>query len=201
MLNSKDAPATSAKPHSRRRLVIAGSILALLVAAVIGAVVYCRANYNQHVQQAETASTQITRYSKLSDITFTKDKINVYVFWGDGCIHCEDLYAFLGDVWDEYSQYANLYSFEIWYNEDNDQIEDYLLGKIGKQTGDRSTPTIIIGDQMIQGFNESTGDLITSTIMDRYNHRDSITDLSGVLDLDLSSNGDSSNDDNGSNEQ
>lgn len=142
-------------------------------------------------------SDSIPHNSQLSDIRFDTDKINFYLFWGNGCIHCEHLFDYLAEIWPEYSQYINFYAFEIWDNQDNGQIEDYFLSQLGEPAGDRSTPTFIIGDQIFHGFSDSTKAEITNTITDKYAHRDQIKDLSGVLDLEIteqSSNSDAASD-------
>ena len=130
-------------------------------------------------------SVEINRYSNLGDIDFDDGKVNFYIFWGDGCIHCEDLYTYLASMQSDFSQHVDFYSFEIWNNENNGKIEDYMLTQLGEQAGDRSTPTFIIGDKVFHGFNESTKQQIVDTINDKYEHQDQIKDLSGVLSLDL----------------
>ena len=37
----------------------------------------------------------ITMNSKISDIVYDENKINIYIFWGDGCPHCEEEWKFL----------------------------------------------------------------------------------------------------------
>ena len=47
----------------------------------------------------EAKTPQINRYSTINDIDFNSDKVNIYVFWGKGCEHCEDLYQYLSEIW------------------------------------------------------------------------------------------------------
>ena len=36
----------------------------------------------------------INKNATVEDIKFDNNKINVYIFWGSTCAHCEELYAF-----------------------------------------------------------------------------------------------------------
>ena len=162
-------------------LAIAGIITILLFA---GYTLWKTTSSSTSSSQTERLA-EINRYSNLSDINFDDGKVNFYIFWGDGCIHCEDLYTYLASMQGDFSQHVDFYSFEIWNNENNGKIEDYMLTQLGEQAGDRSTPTFIIGDKVFHGFNESTKQQIVDTIDDKYEHQDQIKDLSGVLSLDL----------------
>ena len=48
------------------------------------------------------------------DIEEAKEKINIYLFWGNGCSHCSNLKAFMASIEEEYGKYYNLYTFEVW---------------------------------------------------------------------------------------
>ena len=59
------------------------------------------------------------------------------------------------------------------------------MEQLGQPTGQATTPTFIIGDQLFQGFSEGSKQEIIGTIKSKYENRDSIQDFSGVLDLKL----------------
>ena len=68
------------------------------------------------------------------------------------------------------------------------------MEQLGQPTGQATTPTFIIGDQLFQGFSEGSKQEIIDTIKSKYENRDSIQDFSGVLRLQLDDgNGDSNN--------
>lgn len=170
----------------RRWLIPLIIVVALIVAAVVGLIALNHQHQAKTAQEDQAAEeAELPRYSKLSDIKFDDDKVNMYLFWGNGCIHCTKLYEFLEEIQPEYGQYYRLYSFEIWDNEDNDKIMDWFMAKLGRETGSRSTPTFIIGDKLFEGFSEGTKDEIKQTIRDMYDHRDQITDFSDVKNLKL----------------
>ena len=62
-----------------------------------------------------------------SDIKYDKEKINVYFFWGKGCPHCEELITFLDSLSKEYDSYFDLYTLEVWYNEENNELMNKLV--------------------------------------------------------------------------
>ena len=163
-------------------------IVAIAISTVIAIVLVLGGLYligELKAKSDEAKTPQINRYSTIDDIDFNSDKVNIYVFWGKGCEHCEDLYQYLSEIWDEYSPYFNLYSFEIWNSTDNQKIMDYFMGELGEPTGTISTPTFIIGDELFQGFRESDKEKIKQTIKDKQANLDSIHDFSGVKELDL----------------
>ena len=186
----------SASQQLRKRKIASITILVILTINLVLGVSYLLTRHwiADQSKTAEQSQPEINRYSKLSDIHFDDNKINFYIFWGNGCIHCEHLFEYLDEIWPDYSQYFNLYAFEIWDNKDNMKIMDYFMEQLGQPTGQATTPTFIIGDQLFQGFSEGSKQEIIDTIKSRYENRDSIQDFSGVLRLQLDDgNGDSNN--------
>ena len=105
------------------------------------------------------------RDSKLEDIVFEGGKVNIYVFWGDGCPHCADLFEFLETAKDEYGKYFNLYKFEVWYNKENAK----LLNDFSVILEDDSArlPYTIIGEKTFSGFGNTMKNTILNAIMDQ----------------------------------
>lgn len=167
------------------RIILAIAMFVAAISIVIAGYIW----YAHNKQPSSQEVVEIPRHSQISDITFDDDKINIYLFWGNGCIHCEHLFEYLDEIWPDYSQYFNLYAFEIWDNEDNVKIMDYFMEQLGQPTGQATTPTFIIGDQLFQGFSEGSKQEIIGAIKSRYENRDSIQDFSGVLDLELPEEG------------
>jgi len=42
-----------------------------------------------------------------------KEKINVYVFYGDGCPHCHNAFNFFESIEKEYGKYFDLVEYEV----------------------------------------------------------------------------------------
>lgn len=82
-----------------------------------------------------------------------KEKLNLYLFWGDGCPHCALEKEYLEDLKEEYKE-LNVIQYEVWYNEENNSFLKQIADKTNKSlTG---VPVTIIGQTIITGFKEST---------------------------------------------
>lgn len=101
-----------------------------------------------------------------------REKINVYLFWGDGCPHCEHAKEFFNDVNSDYSKYYNLVDYEVWYDTDNKS----LLGKVATflNTEVKGVPFIVIGDEYFSGYSNDIDTDINNTIISMYKSNDYI---------------------------
>lgn len=133
-------------------------------------------------KQENTDSKNISYESKLTDIKFN-DKVNIYLFYGKGCPHCEALFTYFESIKSKYSKYYNLYAFEVWYNEDNGKTMDYFLEKFDKKVSSRSVPFLIIGDEAFEGYSSSMNQKIIDTIEEKYKNKDNIKDFSDILNI------------------
>ncbi|MDO4271693.1 MAG: aryl-sulfate sulfotransferase [Candidatus Saccharibacteria bacterium] len=140
-------------------------------------------NNDNEVSSSSVAVADIRKASKVSDITFDDDKVNMYVFWGDGCAHCEDLYETLAEIWPDYGQYLNLYSFEIWNSSDNMKIADYFRSQFGRELGSESTPYYVIGNQDFVGYRPSQAKELKQIIKSEYHNRKQVRDFSAVKNI------------------
>lgn len=88
-----------------------------------------------------------------SDIKPSEDKVNIYIFWGDGCPHCKHLAEFFDKHRSEVEKMANLYTLEVWKNSDNLT----LMKNLGKFLGEtpKGVPYFIIGNKTFSGYSES----------------------------------------------
>ena len=96
----------------------------------------------------------------------TGEKFNMYLFWGDGCVHCHNLKIFLNDLEPKYKDMFELYAFEVWGNPDNQT----LMGRFAKTMGDspKGVPYLVVGDKSFNGFSESMKEDIVQTIIDEF---------------------------------
>jgi len=90
------------------------------------------------------------RCSKVEDITFEAEKVNIYMFWGNGCPHCKDEFTYLESLMDEYGELFKVYAFEVWYNKNNAK----LMNKFAEGMGDpvSSVPYTVIGEKTFSGY-------------------------------------------------
>lgn len=110
--------------------------------------------------------------SKITDIKKSSDKVNIYMFWGDGCPHCEEQFEFLESIQDEYGTYFNLYAFEVWYNEDNKELMNEFATAMNETI--RGVPYTIIGDESFSGFSKSSEDDLLDAIKEERLSNDDI---------------------------
>lgn len=90
-----------------------------------------------------------------------KEKLNLYLFWGDGCPHCALEKEYLEDLKKEYKE-LNVIQYEVWYNEENNTFLKQIADNTNKSlTG---VPVTIIGQTIITGFKESTEQQIKRAI-------------------------------------
>lgn len=112
----------------------------------------------------------ITMNSKLTDVAYDENKLNIYLFWGKGCPHCEEEWKFLNRIAPKYYDKIHVYGFEVWNSEENQKIMNEFKDKlnISKNSG---IPLTIIEDKYYIGYDESYNDEILKLI--KNNHKNS----------------------------
>lgn len=93
-------------------------------------------------------------------------EVNLYFFHGNGCPHCEEANTWFEEIEEEYGEYFNLVSYEVWYNADNSELMS-SVAEVRKETAD-GIPYIIVGNQSWSGFNESYKEEILTKIKSEY---------------------------------
>ena len=97
--------------------------------------------------------------AKTKTTTTTADKsktpINFYVFYGNGCQHCEDLLNYIAEL-DKDSDYNYMYKlvkYETWYNSENATLMQKVFNYFGvTETSQMGVPLYVIGDYQSSGF-------------------------------------------------
>ena len=109
-------------------------------------------NSNNNSNNISASTLEFTKNTE-ADIKPSSDKLNIYVFWGDGCPHCKHLASFFGEKKSEIGDKINLYSFEVW----NDKNNLAFLKSFGKFLGEtpKGVPYLIIGNKTYSGFSDS----------------------------------------------
>lgn len=79
-----------------------------------------------------------------------KNKVTIYLFWGDGCPHCKEEKIFLSRMKEKYN--LEIKDFEVWYNKENADFlkkiaETYKLKSSG-------VPVTFIGTYSFIGFSK-----------------------------------------------
>ncbi len=101
------------------------------------------------------------------DIVITDgEKINMYLFWGDGCVHCHNLKIFLNDLDQKYKNMFELYTFEVWGNTENQSLMNRFAEKL--EDNPKGVPYLVVGKETFNGFSSSMEDDIIQAIIDEY---------------------------------
>ncbi|MGD9638505.1 MAG: TlpA family protein disulfide reductase [Alphaproteobacteria bacterium] len=99
---------------------------------------------------------------------FTKEKIVMYFFWGDGCPHCAQAKPFLEELKKQYPD-LDVRAYETW----KDQEGIKMFGKLATAYGvdPRGVPAFFIGDNSpIFGYADSMKGSITSKIQECFDN-------------------------------
>lgn len=104
---------------------------------------------------------------KQEGYVFSEDRdqgsLVLYVFWGDGCSHCEEARPLLAKMDQEYPD-LNIRSFEIWHSEKNDALYNTLSDRFQLPEGGRGTPTFFMGGQYWVGYSDEIGSSIEAAV-------------------------------------
>lgn len=171
-------------PQKTKKRIILSLISVIII--ILSVILYFMSSSMNQVKthQEENKQNQISKntqtnieFSKMTekDIKSSKNKVNVYVFWGDGCPHCKHLAQFFDSNKSELKDKMNLYTFEVW----KDSTNLKFMKDFGKFLGEtpQGVPYMIIGDKTFSGFAESdekTKDEIINLIKQGYQNSSKI---------------------------
>lgn len=156
------------------------TIFVIIISLLLASIIYIEMNrYREY--QSEKAEAIILKQATIEDIKKESDKINIYVFWGDGCPHCEELFEFLENIKSNYGKYYNVYGFEVWYEEENRKLMDQFKEELKEETGSRGVPYFIVGDESFLGYQSSMNQEIKDTIESKYKERKNVKQFEDIL--------------------
>jgi glutaredoxin len=81
------------------------------------------------------------------------NKVNVYLFYGNGCPHCAKERQFLSNVLTKKYPDLNLYEYEIYYDNSNVSLFKKVLTKLKSDSS--GVPFLIIGDEYFVGYSDN----------------------------------------------
>ena len=145
-------------------------ILARLL-IIIGCIILVGCN-NQNVDSLEPTPSQpnFSEETEEEIIDENKEAINVYLFWGNGCHICENLMNYFEELEKEYGNYYNLIKYEVWYNAENSNLTHEVGNKLNQTYF--AVPFLVIGDEVIVGYNNNKDNYIKERIIEEYNNNE-----------------------------
>ena len=101
-----------------------------------------------------------------------KEKVNVYLFRGEGCPHCEEALEFFDTLSqdEEYKDMYKLVTYEVWYDTENQELMKSVADALNKEVS--GVPFIVIGTDSYNGYAASMDDKIKNTIKEAYESDD-----------------------------
>jgi len=144
------------------------------------AIVFAKPSYTKGTLE-EALKEEDIEYD-LGDYKESEDKINIYLFRGDGCPHCQEFLEYVAKtlVKDEGDKF-NLVSFEVWNDKNNSNLMEKVAKKLGEEAG--GVPFIVIGEKTFGGYSESMNEDIVNAIHEAYDAEERY-DILNELDVD-----------------
>ena len=122
---------------------------------------------NENVtEESENTKEETPTEINLENVTYDKNKVNIYFFWGSTCPHCKAEFAFFDEIKEEYGDYYNLYTYEVWENPDNEKIMNKFADALNEEV--TGVPYTVIGDVSFTGFGESSKEKFIETIKNKH---------------------------------
>ena len=99
---------------------------------------------------------------EMLNVEVEENKINLYLFRGEGCPHCREEEKWLEKIKEEYKDYLNIYDYEVWYNKENQEKYGKAAEILNINTN--SIPFTIIGEKTFIGYSDAIRSNIESAI-------------------------------------
>ena len=138
-------------------------VLLLAALLILPFAVYAEDEYYEEEAPVEEVSEESSSEDTSSD---DSKKVNVYLFRGEGCPHCQEAEEWFKSIEGEYGSYFKVVDYETWYNEDNAKLMQDVASARGEEA--EGVPYIIIGDKSWNGFAETYEEDILNKIKEVY---------------------------------
>ncbi len=109
----------------------------------------------------------------------TSEPVNVYLFRGEGCPHCEEALEWFNSdsVKEKYGEYFKLIKYQTWKIEGDEEAtadantNSQLMSAVGEylEADASGVPFIVIGKNVYSGFDSSDTQTLIDYIMEEYN--------------------------------
>lgn len=117
----------------------------------------------------------------ITPVNAKNKETNLYLFYGDGCPHCEKAKEYLNTIKNNYSNF-NIIEYEVWYNKDNQELLNKVKDKLNVKTK-TGVPFMVIGDKYIIGFSDLNKSDLKNKI--EYATTNNVSDIIAELNQDV----------------
>ncbi len=109
---------------------------------------YVDLKYNNSEEKKEEKEEE----EELSTPQYEKDVVpTFYVFYGQECPHCEELFEWINN-WNYENEYQ-LVKYEVWHNDSNRELMNAVADYLGVEAS--GVPFIVIGNGTMKGFSKN----------------------------------------------
>lgn len=122
--------------------------------------------YIPNDEETHISSDEVNYNFTLDDVKRDYNKVNIYLFWREGCPFCAKEKAFFENLSTEYKEKYNLYLYEVSNSENNREALYGFAAAMEKEI--KGVPFTVIGNDVFQGFNETIGQEIKEAIESQY---------------------------------
>jgi thiol-disulfide isomerase/thioredoxin len=96
-----------------------------------------------------------------ADNSATDDTVELVLFYGDGCPHCEHMIAFLDEL-TQRQPALTVAAYEVWNDPANQRLFADTLRPFGEEP--RAVPTVVVGDTVYVGYNNTIAAAIEARV-------------------------------------
>ena len=108
------------------------------------------------------SDSYVDKVSSITKDNIDDNKINLYLFHGAECPHCAEEREWLEKIDDEYKDYVNIYTYEVWHDKDNSNLMEEVKEEFGVSRD--AVPLTIIGEKYYIGFSDTISSQMENTI-------------------------------------
>ena len=134
-------------------------------------------NQDDKKEEVEEGTVELAKEPNYDE---TKEEVTIYLFWGDGCPHCEEAKTWFNEIEPEYGKYFKIVDFEVWKNEENAKLMQDVANRL-KEEAD-GVPFIVIGDTTYEGFADVYKNKILNTIFSEYEKTERVDVIKEIKD-------------------
>ena len=87
-----------------------------------------------------------------TDDPASDDRVELVLFYGDGCPHCERMITFLAELTQRHPA-LTVAAYEVWNDQANQRLFADTLRPLGEEP--RAVPTVVVGDTVYVGHNDT----------------------------------------------
>lgn len=114
------------------------------------------------------------------------EKVNIYIFWGNGCGNCSNALTYFHELSGEYDDYFEVQTYEVWNNSENLGFAEEVAEKLDHEL--KGVPFIVVGDEYISGWGGSAGTQLIELALDFYqdkNYKDIVANQAKITEHEI----------------